>query len=109
MRTVNILEGNDKILPTDWCRPLRLITANGGHSDYMSDKSEYGGWPTNNVKWVPFAAVFGELWYNVTVNEFHTEMPHKPYEFIRGEIPEEHQLDLTGYSDLRTFNKVKQP
>lgn len=98
MITIQILERNDEILPTDWCRPLSLRTMSGGHSDYFSFESCYNGQPENNVKWVNVHQIFGEVWYNKKLSELNDTLRKyggSGYEFVRGEIPVSHQYGIT--------------
>lgn len=97
MKPVFILEGHDTIQPDDWCRPLVLETMSGGASDSMSFKSCYTGTPENNVMWAQVKHVMGRHWYGRQVSEYHKFIPT---EFMRGEPPVEHQLDLTEYTSL---------
>ncbi len=99
MKTVLILENTDTIGPEDWCRPLSIVSMGGGHSDYYSFKSCYGGTPENNAKWVKVKSVIGECWFGKTVNAFQTAL-HRPYEFVRGDIPEGHILDMGNYNSI---------
>jgi len=69
MKTVQILEPNDCVAPDDWCRPLRLESMSGGHSDGYSFESMYSGTPKNNVKWVRIKDVFGECWFGKQAKE----------------------------------------
>lgn len=101
MITVMILEAEDFVHPEDWCRPLELCTMSGGMSDSMSFRSCYVGSPENHVEWVKVKAVFGENWYGSKVKEF-TEMLYL-YEFLRGNPPRSHQLDMKGYTDLSKY------
>ena len=95
MISVQILEDTDKILSTDWCRPLKLTTMSG-MSDYYSFESQYSGNPENNVRWCRFEQVFGDCWFGKTVKEFHVHFEkYCRYEFIRGSIPKEHQYGPT--------------
>lgn len=93
MITVQLLEINDKILPTDWCRPLTLVSMNGGYSDSYSFESEYSGNPINNAKWCKVSDIFGETWFNSTVRQINKI--GQPYEFIRGDIPKTHLYGKT--------------
>ena len=93
MISVQILEDNDTIQATDWCRPLNLITMSGGHSDYYSFSNTYTGRPENNVKWVRVGDLF-DAWIGKTVKEY-SKISVKTgiwYEFVRGEVPISHQL-----------------
>ena len=99
MKTVEILELDDLIDPEDWCRPLQLITMNGGHSDYYSFESCYTGAPENNVKWVKVKYILGGVWLTKTVAEIDRELgKFVKYEFIRGDILRRSQLDLSDYN-----------
>jgi hypothetical protein len=99
MLTVQLLENEDTIKPNDWCRPLFLITMSGGMSDSMSFKSCYGGIPENNVEWCKVKHVFGKPWFGSTVAEVKNMMQEE-YEFIRGDIPKSHALNMKGYTKL---------
>ena len=101
MITVQILEADDTVWPEDWCRPLVLQTMSGGMSDSMSFKSCYGGTPENNVEWVKVKAVFGKVWYGSKVSEF--DDPLVPYEFLRGDPPKSHCLNMKGYTDISKY------
>ena len=91
MLGVQILEEEDQIEPTDWCRPLVLVSMSGGISDGYSFTSIYSGKPENNVKWAPVSDVFGPGWFGRPVKEINTTLDI-PYEFIRGKIPKSHSL-----------------
>jgi hypothetical protein len=93
-----MLEPTDTILPTDWCRPLALVTMSGGQSDYYSFKNTYGGSPENNVEWVRVDAILGKCWFGATVEKFQRKMKSR-YEFVRGNIPKSHRLVMKGYSN----------
>lgn len=94
MITVQILEPNDEVLSTDWCRPLLLCTMSGGQSDEYSFTSAFDGTPENNVKWVNVSQVFGEFFYGKEVKFFNSKMECK-YEFMRGEPPMWHKYGPT--------------
>jgi hypothetical protein len=107
MILLNMLEPTDTILPTDWCRPLRLETMGGGQSDYYSFRNTYGGSPENNVEWVRVDAVLGEVWFGETLGRLNKNMS-APYEMIRGNIPKSHQLNMKGYPNLaKTMKELK--
>ncbi len=95
MKTIQILEDNDCIELNDWCRPLSLCTMSGGMSDSYSFKSCYSGRPENNVEWVLVKHVFGTCWAGKTVATITKEI--SKYEFVRGDIPTSHRLDMTDY------------
>ena len=100
MKTVQILEADDIVDPEDWCRPLQIISMNGGHSDYYSFESCYTGAPENNVKWVKVKYILGKGWHGKPVKEYTNAMKKfgYAYEFVRGEIPNTHKLNLNGYN-----------
>lgn len=91
MITVQILEADDIVLSSDWCRPLVLRTMSGGHSDSISDKNPYSGRPENNVQWVRVDAVFGKCWFGKPLHTLNTEL-HMAYEICRGSLPADHCL-----------------
>lgn len=94
MKTVQILEDNDVVLPTDWCRPLQIISMNGGYSDYYSFESCYTGKPENNARWCRVSQIFDNvLYYENTVKQYNQY--NEDYEFIRGDIPWKHQYGKT--------------
>lgn len=98
MITVQILQAEDRIDPSDWCRPLTLCTMSGGMSDHMSFKSCYTGAPENNVQWVRVRDVIGECWFGRAVGEFNVKLP--PMEFVRGEVPVGHRLNMRDYNSI---------
>lgn len=100
MIALQLLEPHDVLQASDWCRPLNLMSMSGGMSDYYSFKSCYTGSPENNVKWVRVEDQLGPGWLGKTVGEFN-QRPVIPYEFIRGLIPQEHQLDMRDYTQRR--------
>ena len=98
MITLQLLEDDDAVHPEDWCRPLQLITMNGGHSDYYSFESCYTGAPENNVKWVKVKYILGKPWHGRTVKEIDTCLGEfVKYEYIRGDIPRRQILSLKDY------------
>ena len=107
MITVFILENDDIIEPNDWCRPLN-ITSMSGMSDSYSFKSMYSGSPENNVEWVRVKCVVGEGWIGKTVKEYNVmcKKYRCPMEFIRGNIPKAHQLNMKGYNDMSKRSKT---
>lgn len=97
MRAVSILEQFDRIEPTDWCRPLQLTTS--GYSDNIPTRNCYSGTPENNVEWVLVKHVFGKGWYGKTVHDLSVCLGEQ-YEFVRGEVPVAHRLNMRDYSQL---------
>jgi len=100
MLTVYILEKDDIFHADDWCRPMSICSMSGGISDGYSFKNMYSGRPENNVKWVKVKNVIGKCWHDGTVGAFTKAMENcgPTYEFIRGNIPKNHQLDMRGYN-----------
>lgn len=96
MITAQFLQNDDVIHPDDWCRPLQLVTMSGGLSDSMSFKSMYSGTPENNVRWVRVKDVLGPRWKGCTKKEVNSS-GFTPYEFVRGDVPPSHELDMEGY------------
>ena len=100
MITVQILEGDDRIDGDDWFRPLQIssMSMSGGYSF----KSPYAGTPENNAEWVKVKRVLGKPWFGETIKSFEKAMERTGlrYEFVRGDIPKSHRLDMRGYSDL---------
>jgi hypothetical protein len=93
MKVVYILEKHDAVYPEDWCRPLQLETMSL-QGDGYSFTSPYSGTPDNNVKWVRVKYIFGKCWYNKPVSDL---CKLRPYEFVRGVVPDSHILNLEGY------------
>lgn len=99
MIQLQLLEDVDIICRDDWCRPLHLMSMSDGRSDGYSFKSQYSGGPENNLKWVRVRDAIGGCWFDKTVGEFNSRLMI-PYEFIRGDLPKNHQLNMTGYNSL---------
>lgn len=91
MTSLLLLEPQDTVLPTDWCRPLAIISDDGGRSDEYSFTNIYSGRPINNAKWVRVRDVFGPCWYGKTVQEIESRTEAQ-YECVRGDPPKNHQL-----------------
>lgn len=102
MIMVQMLEADDLIAPLDWCRPLSIVSMSGGHSDYYSFRNQYTGCPENNSEWVRVKCVVGPRWFGHTVKEYNkmSSQYGYPFEFIRGEVPKKHRLNMKGYADL---------
>lgn len=99
---VELLLPTDEICPTDWCRPLSIISMSGGHSDHYSFRNTYSGTPENNAKWVQVKATIGQCWFGKTVGEYNRALKDcgAEFEFLRGDIPYTHKLNMSGYTDL---------
>lgn len=99
MLTIQMLEKDDIIEPNDWCRPLSLISMSGGIGDGYSFKSQYSGAPENNAKWVKVKYILGKPWHGKTVGEVDKGLgKFVKYEFIRGSIPKDKELNLKDYN-----------
>jgi hypothetical protein len=100
MITLQLLEANDIVEPEDWCRPLQLMSMNGGHSDYYSFESCYTGAPENNVKWVKVKYILGVASRgDKTVKDLDQTLgKFIKYEFVRGDLPVRSRLSLSGYN-----------
>ena len=111
MITVYLLEENDTIQPDDWCRPLAFNSMGGGYSDHYSFTNQYTGTPENNAKWVQVKHVLGSCWFGKTVGELTGTgySKHWPVEtrmeFVRGNIPKQHQLSMKGYKSVAAFEQ----
>lgn len=105
MRLVQVLEAADQVAPSDWCRPLQIVAMHGGHSDHYSFKSSYTGCPENNAKWVRVRDVLGACWHDKPAGVVCDALG--PYEFVRGEVPEAHQLDMRDYNSLASMRAKK--
>jgi len=97
--TVQILDGNDIIEPTDYARQLSLTWE--GQSDYLQQNTTYGNSPINRLGWLP-VTVTCPCWIGKTVKDFSDAMDKfyataykEPFEFIRGELPNRHLEPLT--------------
>lgn len=86
MITISMLEDDDVIKADDWCRPLRLW---GNDTGEVQPPNEYKGRTTNNVKWCK-ADIMMPIWVGRRVIEYHEAIKYIKYEFIRGNIPENH-------------------
>jgi hypothetical protein len=99
MIPLQLLEANDIVHPEDWCRPLSIVSMNGGHSDYYSFESCYTGAPENNVKWVKVKYILGKPWHGKTVNQIDRGLGEFiKYEYVRGDIPIRSKLSLSKYN-----------
>lgn len=59
-------------------------------SEGFSENSEYSDGPLNNFKWARVSETIGECWYGRSVYNLQKILARR-YEFVRGEVPEEHQ------------------
>ena len=110
MKTILYLEDDDIVEPTDWCRPLRVVSMGGGMSDSYSFKSCYSGTPENNVKWVRVCDSHGQNWKGKTLGQLNAMYYNNPtikasaltaYEVVRGDIPVSNRLDMRGFASYR--------
>lgn len=95
MITIQLLEDNDIIQSTDWCRPM-VINTIYPWSDTITFTNTYSGNPENNVKWLT-AKQCCPFWIGKPVKDFNNGMKRSGswYEFIRGPIPLQHQYGKT--------------
>ena len=90
-----MLEGDDKIEPTDW---VRSVDFDGESNRY----SFYSGKPDNNTRWLRVSDIFGPHVNGKTVKELHKsflKMQHSrnrgiTFEFVRGILPEDNLWDM---------------
>jgi hypothetical protein len=98
MKNIFILEPEDIINPEDWVRPLYFPQSTYGDQIFINSINEYSGTPEGNIKWIKVKDFMGDFWYGKTIKEFHDgyskayniELRFSKYEFIRGEIPDDH-------------------
>ena len=88
MISVNILEPNDQVESTDWCRPLMI--------DASNQVCTIDGHPKNNPKWAPVALVIPKHLHGQSL--ITIRCAGLPYEFIRGNPPDHHKLDMRLYT-----------
>lgn len=107
MITVQILEPDDILEPSDWCRPLQIIMVNGAICAADNFRNAFSGSPENNVEWVRVRTIIGKKWLNRPVGDFHDAMKrlNMRYEFVRGNIPKSHRLNMAGYTDISTVTQ----
>lgn len=93
MIAVQILEGHDKVQPTDWARPLVMFEGEDGLQ--VNSFNCYSGTPMNNVGWVQVQDMFGQHFFGMTVDELHKQFGYLgcEYEFVRGAVPSNHIFD----------------
>jgi hypothetical protein len=95
MITIQLLEDNDIIQATDWCRPMVIQTISNW-SDTISFTNTYSGDPENNVKWLT-AEQCCPAWVGKRLKDFNDGMERLGvwHEFIRGNLPVKHQYGKT--------------
>ena len=86
MINLMLLEDDDLVLGTDWCRPLYV--SQEGYSDSIFFESVYSGNPINNYKWCRVSQIYGPMWFNKPVRDLNGK--YAPYEFVRGDITKSH-------------------
>jgi hypothetical protein len=96
MITLQLLEPIDLLQPNDWCRPLVICSMSGGTSDHYSFRNAYSGAPENNAKWVRAHEIFGPCWMGQPIGAMKSQ-DMTPYEFVRGDMPKAHQLNMRPY------------
>lgn len=95
MIQIQLLEEDDVINPTDFCRPLNLQYS---YSDQIYTESTYGGFPINNMEWCRVKFILGPCWYGQKIKEYHSAEFSTKLEFVRGRIPDSHLLNMEGYT-----------
>lgn len=95
MIQISLLEEDDVIKPTDFCRPLSLQYSEFG--DSIHTKATYSGTPINNMKWCRVQFILGPCWHGKKIKEYHSKGLDK-LEFVRGCLPDSHLLDMEGYT-----------
>lgn len=101
MYSIQYLEKNDVIEPTDYCRPLDLEYI--GQSDVLLTSSTYSGFPINHTRWLQVSRAGISYFVGKTVGEYNDALykmnkPHQRvslYEFVRGNIPKDAILPET--------------
>lgn len=92
--TIEILDEDAVISPEHWCRPLYLQY---GCSDHIFTRSEWGGGPINNMKWIKVGNVLGPAWYGKKYKDYYNGEYSMRYEVVIGDIPESHILKKEEY------------
>lgn len=87
MTPIRILDSQDAVLCSDFCRPLN-IDAKGSTCD-----SE--GYPTNFTKWAPVGLIIPKYFHGLKVDSLRQE--GYKFEFVRGVVPDDHKLDIRLY------------
>jgi hypothetical protein len=72
----------------------------GGLSDSYSFKCHYSGRPENNVEWCKVKYAIPKIWHGKTIGHYLKEMKefNVRMEFVRGDIPKDHCLDMSDYN-----------
>ena len=94
MKTIQLLEDEDLINPNDWCRPLIRSADYSNYSDAWMTSGTYDGNPLDHLKWIPVWLKLGQCWWGYKYQEYTSNKNMTPIEFIRGNIPNTHKLDL---------------
>lgn len=94
---ISILEEDDIIKPTDFCRPLNLEYGDDGD---VRTRATYSGQPINNTKWCRVHFVLGECWFGKKIKEYHSRGIGL-MEFARGPIPNSHLLNMYEFNEGR--------
>ena len=100
MITIQILEADDVILETDFCRPL-LRSADRSQSDMWMPTNMYSGAPEDHLQWAHVYNVLGPIWFGKKLSDYLLG-DLIPMEFVRGRIPEDHILHGK-FPDFRNF------
>lgn len=92
MKSMQMLEPDDLLQAEDWVRPLVYHPATAQGEIVVNSISAYG-LPINHPKWIRARVSFGSCWFGKKLKELD---PNREYEFLRGDIPQSHRLDLKG-------------
>lgn len=109
MITVQILEDTDIVTGEEWCRPLNIVSMSGGMSDSYSFNNM--GKPENNAKWCKAKDIFGDVWFNKPLSVIRKGVLNKfiNYEFVVGDIPKQHLLNMSNYTSLSvTLKRIRE-
>ena len=87
MIQVSILEDQDQVLPTDYCRPLYI--------DVSGQSYDREGYPKNFSKWAPVNLTIPKYFQLLKVSSLRQEGYN--FEFARGALPNSHKLDTRLY------------
>jgi hypothetical protein len=90
MTPILILDDQDQVLPTDYCRPLYI--------DVSGESCDKEGFPKNFAKWVPVNLIIPKYFQLLKVDSLRQE--GYAFEFARGSIPVSHKLDMRLYPKI---------
>jgi hypothetical protein len=105
MISLQLLEEDDIIQANDWCRPMSIQPVDPW-SDTIVFTNTYGGNTVNNVKWLT-ATQCCPFWIGKKLKDFNDGMESTGtwYEFVRGNIPNNHQYGKTRSELLKDYDE----